>query len=102
VPRPSVDLVAVILATTLGLVLILVAGTSLVNTINPDTNLTSTLGENTTQILSAATGAIVGVLGTYMGYRAGSRRDDDWDATRRRSDSTPVMYPDGLEHPERD
>ena len=73
-PRAGVDTVALVLAFTLLIVLAMVAGTALINTINPDTKLTSTLGENTTQILSASTGAIVGVLGTYMGYRAGERK----------------------------
>ena len=73
-PRSNVDTVAVILSFTLLIVLGMVAAASFINTINPNTKLTSTLGENTTQILSASTGAIVGVLGSYMGYRAGERR----------------------------
>jgi len=73
-PRSNVDTVAVILSITLLVVLGCVAATSLINVLNPNTNLTGTLGENTTQILSASTGAIVGVLGAYMGYRAGDRR----------------------------
>jgi ABC-type nickel/cobalt efflux system permease component RcnA len=77
--KPNVDLVAVILATALFVVLAIIAATALINTINPATNITSTLGENTTQILSASTGAIVGVLGTYMGYRAGERKHRNGD-----------------------
>jgi len=73
-PKAGVDTVALVLAFTLFVVLGVVAATSLLNTLNPETNLPTTLGENTTQILSASTGAIVGVLGTYMGYRAGERR----------------------------
>jgi len=35
------------------------------------------LSDNATQIMTTAFGGIIGVLGSYVGYRAGKDRNDD-------------------------
>jgi hypothetical protein len=63
----------------LALALLLLSSLILVGTIvqilhgNPEVN----LSENATQILVASVGGLTGVLGGYMGYRLGHRRDDE-------------------------
>jgi uncharacterized membrane protein YqgA involved in biofilm formation len=67
----GVDLVAIVLAATLGLgVLAIVIGA----VVQIQTRASGVaLSENVTQILIAAIGGIVGVLGSYIGYRARGR-----------------------------
>jgi hypothetical protein len=73
----GVDIVALILAGSLGLisVLILIATTiQIVDHQSPDL----TLSENATQILIAAIGGLTGLLGGYIGFSVkGKRRDED-------------------------
>jgi hypothetical protein len=66
----GVDLVAIILAVGLTLLVCLIIIATMVQIINnhPDTPEIQ-LSENATQILIAAIGGIVGVLGGYVGYR---------------------------------
>ncbi len=37
------------------------------------------LSENATQVLTGAFGGIIGILGAYVGFRAGERKADDDD-----------------------
>jgi len=63
------DVVAIILA--IGLVTVgLLIGLALVVNVTKGHNPTPTLGENTTQILIAVMGGLIGVLGSYLGYSA--------------------------------
>lgn len=55
--------VALILASSLGLFLILFTGFAIIEAGNPD----SQLSENATQLLSAAIGGMIGVLAGYVG-----------------------------------
>jgi len=71
--RRGVDVVAVVLAAALGVAVVLILITAIVNVIDHQAP-TPTLGENTTQVLTSAVGGIVGVLGAYVGY---SFRDRD-------------------------
>ena len=64
--RP-VDLVALALAVALGLGIFMI-GLALVINVFRDHNPTPTLGTNTTQVLIAVMGGLVGVLGSYLGY----------------------------------
>jgi len=59
--------VAVILAVALGLALNLIVGAVLYDAIFSEG---PGLSENATQILTGAFGGIIGVLGSYIGYRA--------------------------------
>jgi len=63
----DVDVVAFVLAVVLGLSLVLIITTALVGVLDRSQ---PTLGENTTQILTAGLSGIVGVLGSYIGFRA--------------------------------
>ena len=68
--RAARDWVAVILAIGLVLGLLVITVGSLVdafNTTEPG------LSENATQLLTAAFGGVIGVLGSYLGFRAGER-----------------------------
>jgi len=72
--RINVDVVALVLALSLFLILLLI-GTAIITTIvsAPTTLPRSALGENTTQVLAGAISGIIGVLGSYVGYRLGKR-----------------------------
>lgn len=75
-PRPSVDLVAVILAMGLAVLVVLIIVATMVQILANDLKPQIQLSENATQILIAAIGGIVGVLGGYIGHRL---NDDDQD-----------------------
>jgi hypothetical protein len=64
--RP-VDVVALVLAIGLGVGIFLI-GLALVINVIQGHNPTPTLGTNTTQVLIAVMGGLVGVLGSYLGY----------------------------------
>lgn len=67
--RPSADWIAVILAAGLSVsVIALVVGVSVAAIKNGST--ASTLSDNESQVLTAAFGGMVGVLGAWVGYRA--------------------------------
>jgi hypothetical protein len=66
--------VAVILACTLVLGVLLITVTSIANVVTHQVP-TQALGENTTQILTSVLGGIVGVLGGYVGFK--TRRKED-------------------------
>lgn len=76
--RRGADVVAAILAVGLSLTVVLILVATIVQILNnsPDTPEIQ-LSENATQILIAAIGGIVGVLGGYVGYRMHSHRDDE-------------------------
>ena len=65
--RPGVDLVALVLAIALGVTVVLIMVSALINVVDHQAP-TPTLGENTTQVLTSAIGGVVGILGAYVGY----------------------------------
>lgn len=74
--RPEVqarELVALVLAVGLGVAINCVCFGVLYDAVRSDT---PGLSENATQILTTAFGGIIGVLGSFIGYRAGARTDD--------------------------
>ena len=74
--RQGPDAVALVLAIGLcaiGSLILLATVVQILDHQTPDL----TLSENATQILVAAIGGLVGVLGAYMGYRLGHRDDDE-------------------------
>jgi hypothetical protein len=75
-PHANVDTVAVILAISLGIAVILIL-TSVIISVIDRTEPVQTLGENTTQILSGIIGGLIGVLGGYVGARVQQRREED-------------------------
>lgn len=76
--RPTAELVALILAIGMALALNIVTGAFLwAAYIRLGIDPTSGISENGTQILSAWGGGIIGVLGAYIGYAFGKRKNDD-------------------------
>lgn len=74
----GVDLVAVILAVGLSLTIVLVLVATMVQILNNRPGVPEIqLSENATQILIAAIGGVVGVLGGYVGYRLHERSTED-------------------------
>ena len=73
--RPSSprDVVAIVLATGLALALVIIVAAAMWDAVySSDPG----LSENSTQVLIAGMGGIVGLLGGYLGGRAVGRRDD--------------------------
>jgi hypothetical protein len=65
-----VDLVALVLAVGLSVMLVLITVGAIINVAQGSgSHPAPTLGENSTQVLTAAIGGVIGVLGTYVGYR---------------------------------
>jgi hypothetical protein len=76
--RSGVDLVAVILASGLSLAVVLILVATMVQILNNEPGAPEIqLSENATQILIAAIGGIVGVLGGYIGYRLHDTHSQD-------------------------
>jgi hypothetical protein len=73
--KPSADTTAFVLAIALVLA-VLVLGIALIANVIEHQNPAATLGENTTQVLTATVGGIIGVLGSYLGHRARRNGDD--------------------------
>jgi hypothetical protein len=76
--RVSVDVVALGLVVVLGLGVVLICVIALVGIVRRSSP--PTLGENTTQILTAILSGTVGVLGSYIGFRTrsnGKKSDDE-------------------------
>ena len=73
--RGGPDVVALVLACSLGLISVLILVVTLVQIIDHTTP-ELTLSENATQILIAAIGGLTGLLGGYLGYTL-KRSDDD-------------------------
>jgi hypothetical protein len=71
------DWVAVILAVGMVAGLLVITVGALIDAQNADQ---PGLSENATQLLTAAFGGVIGVLGSYLGFKAGERHE------RRRSD----------------
>jgi Na+-transporting NADH:ubiquinone oxidoreductase subunit NqrC len=69
------ELVALVLAVGLAAGIVIICGAVAINAVQHQ----EPLSDNATQVLTAAFGGIVGVLGAYLGFRAGER------AERRRS-----------------
>ena len=75
-PHLGVDFVAAILALGLSLCVVLILVATMVQIVaNQPREPQIQLSENATQILIAAIGGIVGVLGGYVGYRLREHRD---------------------------
>lgn len=79
-PKLGVDLVALVLAIGLALTVVLILVATMVQILNnaPDVPEIQ-LSENSTQILIAAIGGIVGVLGSYIGHRLHERKPPNDD-----------------------
>jgi cyanate permease len=73
VPRMNVDVVAAILAVALTLAVVLIMAAVLIQSIDHE----SILGENITQVLTAISGGLIGVLGSYVGARVQQHNDQD-------------------------
>jgi len=73
--RVTVDTVALVLAIALTLAVIAIMSALVINSINHQAP-SQTLGENTTQVIIAIVGGLIGVLGGYIGARV-HRRDDE-------------------------
>jgi hypothetical protein len=71
-PNPA-DRAALVLALALALAVFLI-GLAIVINVAQGHNPNPTLGENTTQVLTATIGGIIGILGSYLGRRG---RDGD-------------------------
>ena len=69
VPHPARDAVAVIIAIGLGVAVNLLCLAAVWDAIANS----SGLSENATQVLTSAFGGMVGVLGAYLGFKAGER-----------------------------
>jgi hypothetical protein len=65
------DLVAIILAIGLAMSLLTIVAAVMYDAVRSDT---PGLSENATQILTGWGGGVVGVLGSYLGFRAGEAR----------------------------
>lgn len=63
------DIVAVVLAAGLSLSLLIIVAAVMYDAVRSDT---PGLSENATQILTGWGGGVVGVLGSYLGFRAGA------------------------------
>lgn len=83
-PRAGVDFVAGVLAMGLALSVVLILIATIVQILTPTTPRTPEiqLSENATQILIAAIGGMVGVLGGYVGYRMHEHKHDDNEGSR--------------------
>ena len=95
--RPTSDYVAVVLALGLALsVVALVIGVTVGAIKNGST--ASTLSENESQVLTAAFGGMIGVLGAWVGYRTRDRgehqREEGWPELRPRDTRTLESWPD--------
>jgi len=75
VRRSPVDSVAMVLALSLGLLVVLIMVATTVQVISPSRPAVQ-LSENATQVLIAGVGGLTGLLGGYIGSRS-KRRDDD-------------------------
>ena len=72
--KPDVDTVAWTLSIALGFAVILLGLAVVINVIEQN-NPAATLGENTTQVLTSVVGGLVGILGSYIGFKAGSSKN---------------------------
>lgn len=87
------QVVVVILAIGLATALNLITLASLWIAVHGKSDVTGGLSENATQVLTGVFGGIIGVLGSYMGFKAGehasSRTNDEGVQSFPRSDSAP-------------
>ena len=78
--RLGVDLVALVLALGLALTVVMIIVATTVQILHNQPHQPEIqLSENSTQVLIAAIGGIVGVLGGYIGHRLNDRRSRDTD-----------------------
>jgi len=73
--RVTVDTVALVLAIALTLAVAAIMTALVINAVDHQAP-AQTLGENTTQVIIAIVGGLIGVLGGYIGARV-HRRDDE-------------------------
>ena len=74
--RINVDVVAFVLALSLFAAVVMI-GTSVIVNVVSHKNPTPTLSENTSQVMTALFGGIIGILGSYVGFRVGRGDKDD-------------------------
>jgi hypothetical protein len=74
--RLGVDLIALVLAVSLGIAIVMIMVSAIINVVDHQAP-TPTLGENTTQVLTSAMGGVVGILGAYVGYAFRRRHDEE-------------------------
>jgi H+/Cl- antiporter ClcA len=84
-PRINVDVVAFTLAISLGLGVILIMVAVLIQVLEHQEPV-QTLGENTTQVLTAIIGGLIGVLGGYVGARVQQRHNGNGENGKDKSE----------------
>jgi predicted small secreted protein len=88
---PAREWTAIILAVGLGCAINCITVAVLIDAITSDRG---GLSENATQILTTAFGGIIGVLGSYIGYRSASASRDQADAAAEVARAQ-VLQPEG-------
>jgi hypothetical protein len=68
VPREPVDTVALVLAVSLGLLVVMILAATMIQILNSSFPQVM-LSENATQVLIAGVGGLTGLLGAYIGAR---------------------------------
>lgn len=81
---PTRDRVALILAIGTSTAFVLISGAALFAVISA-----RSLSENATQVLTAAFGGMTGVLGSYLGFRAGMVRRQEQEQQKEETDDEP-------------
>jgi hypothetical protein len=74
----TVDVVALVLAVALGVAIIGLM-TAVIISVVDNRQPIQTLGENTTQVVTAIVGGLIGVLGSYIGSRIRGRNGNGGD-----------------------
>jgi hypothetical protein len=82
--KPSVDLIAFILALTLGLSVILIIAAVIIQIFVASNN--PVLSAAPSQVIDSAVTGIIGVLGSYVGYSMKRKHDDDATGDNDRED----------------
>ena len=77
-PRVTVDAVALVLAAVLGLAVAGLMAAVIISVVD-NRQPVQTLGENTTQVVTAIIGGLTGVLGAYVGARIRRRNGNSGD-----------------------
>lgn len=81
--KPSVDVIALVLAMTLGITVVLVIMAVVIQIFVTSNN--PVLSATASQVIDSALTGIIGVLGSYVGYSM-KRRQDDQDRPKEGDD----------------